>query len=237
MKTITTAIAVLLLLLISPGALGQEGDILGAILEAAAAQENAGNQAQSEADQAAQSEAAAAWQEEWDEMMEENAELLSEFDNKYLRCIAMMEMYVAMYRELVDDLRLGDLVMTECDALGMETLVIAMSTTIMYCPEGFTDSELNDDQRNSIIKEYITLPMVYSSNSEYGNNYFYRLHHAVLAKYQNWLRESGYPSTAQGDLDTYYQNFLVYLIEYFRPRYILPRTLEIGRKMEALGCN
>jgi len=235
MKT-TTIIAVLLLFLGSPPIMAQN-DILDAIMESAAAQENAGNQAQSEADQAAQSEAAAAWHEEWEEMMEENAELLNEFDNKYLRCIAMMEMYVAMYRELVDDLRLGDVVMTECDALGMETLVMAMSTTIMYCPEGFTDSELNDDQRYSIIKEYATLPMVYSSESVYGNNYFYRLHHDVLGKYQDWLRESGYPSDSQGDLDTYYRNFLVYLMEYFRPRYILPRTLEIGRKMEALGCS
>ena len=90
MKTLQTLLLISALLLSSPMAVAQEDNILGAIMEAAAAQENAANQGQSEADSAAQSEAAEAWKEAWEEMMEQNGEVMDALDTKYLKCTAMM---------------------------------------------------------------------------------------------------------------------------------------------------
>ena len=93
-------------------------------MEAAAAQENAGNQAQAEADGEAQSEAAAAWQEAWEEENKENAELLASLDTKYLKCTALLVLYVEAYLQLVPETHIGDITMSACDAYGMQALAI-----------------------------------------------------------------------------------------------------------------
>ena len=227
MKSIAIIMTVGLLLLVSPDAMAQD-DILGAIMEAAAAQEDAGNQAQSEADNAAQSEAAAQWQEAWEEMMEENGEIMDALDTKYLKCLAMMEMYVHMYLKLVDEHKIGEISMSACDAYGMQTLALAASTTIMYCPEGMKSPELSDEERIMLSLEYNSLV--------YLKEPLYSTHTYLFQRYMDWVRESGY-EPVDPNHENLFHNYVPYLMEFFRPRYIIPRTLEIAQEMEVMGCS
>jgi len=252
MKTIITAITVVLLLLTSPMTMAQD-DIFGAIMEAAAAQENANIQAQSEAEGAAQSEAAAAWQEEWGEIMEENAEILEAFDTKYLKCTAMMILYVYEYLTLVEATKAeGDCKM-KYDLYGMQLLYMASSTTIMYCPEEI--ASLSSGEQDKIYDEFINIlidhfgiedmydedatekeleeiiDMAASSGGPYGSLL------GKLASIAKIVR------AAQRSISTYDRGqgdgtvtVLRSLTTFFNPSYIIPRTLEIGKIMSAMGC-
>lgn len=238
MKTLQTLLLISALLWAGPAAMAQEDNILGAIMEAAAAQENAGNQAQSAADNAAQSEAAAAWQAEWEEMMEENGKLMDALETKYLKCTAMMVMYLGTYLYLVDNHTLLDQVtMSECDALGMQTLMMASSTTIMYCPEEM--SNLSDDDLKSIAIDFDNKFSEYGWTPESTNTHlFWQLLQLIKGNFYSQVRNQD-----DTDLSVYanspdeWVHIMKYMIEFFRPRYIIPRTLEIGQKMETLGCS
>ncbi|MAU27222.1 MAG: hypothetical protein CMH48_06570 [Muricauda sp.] len=235
-------------------AVAQEDNILGAIMEAAAAQENAANQGQSEADSAAQSEAAEAWKEAWEEMMEQNGEVMDALDTKYLKCTAMMVLYVYAYLKLVKEHKLGDLTMSECDALGMQTLAMASSTFIMYCPEEIDG--LDNDAKLRIIRDLaqklweITpknriVDEERSPSSLYGKllwierqltNYAVEydgvdIDSETIEELEDFNNQHGDKTAARGLIT------MSYLIEFFKPRYIIPRTLQIAQEMEALGCS
>ncbi|NNK17992.1 MAG: hypothetical protein HKP49_02465 [Maribacter sp.] len=240
MKT-TTIIVLLLLLLISPMTTAQEDNILGAIMEAAAAQENAGNQAQAEADWEAQSEAAAAWQEAWEEKNKENAELLNALDNKYLKCTALMVLYVEAYLKLVNEHKVGDITMSACDAYGMQALAMATSTTIMYCPEGM--AQLSDEQLKSIGDDFWAAIDQFTEVSD--NPWIGDKRHPILLKLQYIINSffNGVQEQDAGDLSVFGGSpdtpihVIKYMIEFFRPRYIIPQTIKIGQEMEAMGCS
>lgn len=222
--------------------MAQEGsDILGAIMEAAAAQENAANQGQSEADREAAIAEGERWREAWDEEMEENAELLDDLDTKYLKCTAMMVLYVHAYLKLVNEHKIGDITMSACDAYGMQTLAMASSTTIMYCPEGM--AQLSDEELKSIGDDFgvaIDQFTVVTDNPWVGNEY-----HPILIKLKYIIGNffDGVEEQDAGDLSVFGDSpdtpvhVIKYMIEFFRPRYIIPRTLKIAQEMEAMGCS
>ncbi|AKA35158.1 hypothetical protein [Flagellimonas lutaonensis] len=224
MKTLQKLLLISALLLCSPMAMAQEGDIMGALMEAAAAQENAGNQAQSAADNAAQSEAATAWEEAWEKMMEENGKVVNALDTKYLKCTALMVLYVHAYLKLVNEHKLGDLTMSACDALGMQTLAMASSTTIMYCPEKM--AQLHYTQFRPIRDDFYEV-LQSMDNETLAIRIGYMLDNII----RRWRRDN---SVSEDDVGNEF--VLDYLIKFFRPEYILYRTFEIGQKMEALGC-
>ncbi len=231
----TTTIIVLLLLFLGSTMTMAQDDIFGALREAAAAQENASNQAQSEADAAAQSEAAAAWQEAWEREREENAEMLEAFNTKYLKCTALMTLYVGMYLALVNENKIGELTMSSCDAYGMQTLAIASSTFIMYCPEEMVN--LSDAELLSIGKDLRKITG-YDFASQDDSHPLCNLLGEILDSFYQGVevQDVGDFSVDRGSPEEML-HFMKYLIEFFKPSYIIPRTLEIGRKMEALGCN
>jgi hypothetical protein len=221
--------------------MAQEGDILGAIMEAAAAQENAANQAESEANNEAQSEAAAAWQEAWEEKNKENAELLDALDTKYLKCTALMVLYVEAYLKLVNEHKIGDISMSACDAYGMQALAMASSTTIMYCPEEM--AQLSDEELKSIGDDFWTAIDQFTEVSD--NPWIDDKPHPILSKLQYIIGKffDGVAQQDAGDLTVYEGSpdtpihVIKYMIEFFRPRYIIPQTIKIGQEMEAMGCS
>jgi len=241
MKTTTTILVLLLLLLVSPTAMAQEGDILGAIMEAAAAQENANNQAQSEANNEALSEAAAAWQEEWEKKKNENAELMDALDTKYLKCTALMVLYVEAYLKLVNEHKIGDISMSACDAYGMQALAMASSTTIMYCPEEM--AQLSDEELKSIGDDFWAAIDQFTEVSD--NPWIGDKRHPILIKLYYIISKffDGVEQQDAGDLSVFSGSpdtpvhVIKYMIEFFRPRYIIPQTLKIGQEMEAMGCS
>lgn len=219
--------ALFFLLLGSPVALAQI-DLMGALKQTAEMhnEENAQGQESNGEESSASSEGQNAWQEEWEKMMNENGDLLNSLDTKYLKCLAMMEMYVHGYLKLVNEHKMGDLSMSACDAYGMQTLALASSTMIMYCPEGMKDGELNDNQRAQLVVEY--------GKTIYKKEPLWRIHRYLDGQYGHWITSTGGEIT--GDtLD--YHNYIAYLIAFFRPSFIIPQTLKIAEEMEALGCS
>ncbi|WP_297695439.1 hypothetical protein [uncultured Eudoraea sp.] len=241
MKMRTHTAIVLLALFCNTIAMAQEGDILGAIMEAAAAQENANNQAQAEADNTAQSEAAAAWQEAWEEENKENAELLASLDTKYLKCTALMVLYVEAYLKLVNEHKIGDITMSACDAYGMQALAMASSTTIMYCPEEM--AQLSDEELKSIGDDFWAAIDQFTEVSD--NPWIGDKRHPILTKLLYIISKffDGVEQQDAGDLSVFDGSpdtpvhVIKYMIEFFRPRYIIPQTLKIGQEMEAMGCS
>lgn len=240
MKIITTAITLMLLLLTCSLAQGQEDGIFGAIMEAAAAHDNASQQAQSEANNVAESEAAAEWKEAWEKEMNENAEVMDALDTKYLKCTAMMVLYVHTYLQLVNEHQLADITMTACDAYGMQALAMASSTTIMYCPEEM--AQLSDEELKSIGDDFwAALDQFTEERGPWLDNEY----HPILAKLKYIINNffSGVQEQDAGDLSVFSGSpdtpvhVIKYMIEFFRPRYIIPQTLKIGQEMEALGCS
>ena len=237
MKT-PTIFVLLFLLMVSPTVRAQEDNILGAVMEAAAAQENAANQAQAQANSEAQSEAAAAWKEAWEKRQEELSEYYGIFDTKYLKCTAMMVLYLSNYFTLVDDHRLSYIPMSPCDALGMETLALATSTTIMYCPEEM--AQLSDEELRIIASEFDERTDEFH-NSPLGaahDHEFANLLYHIKRKFYDAVRDQD-----AGDLSVYryspeeWVHVMKYMIEFFKPQYIIPRTLQIAQEMEAMGCS
>ncbi len=215
------------LILGSPLALAQI-DLIDALKQTAEMynEENAQGQESNGEGSAASSEGQNAWQEEWEKMMNENGDLLNSLDTKYFKCLAMMEMYVHGYLKLVNEHKMGDLSMSACDAYGMQTLALASSTMIMYCPEGMKSGELNDNQRADLVIEY--------SKTIFEKDPLWSIHLYLDGQYGLWIRSAD--GTFSGDtLD--YHNYIAYLLAFFKPSFIIPQTLKIGQEMEALGCS
>ncbi|RTE52317.1 hypothetical protein EHW67_19250 [Arenibacter aquaticus] len=240
MKIITTAITSMLLLLTCSLAQGQDDGIFGAIMEAAAAHDNARHQAQSEANDEAESEAAAEWKEAWEKEMNENGEVMDALDTKYLKCTAMMVLYVHTYLQLVNEHQLADIRMSACDAYGMQALAMASSTTIMYCPEEM--AQLSDEELKSIGDDFwAALDQFTVEHGPWLDNEY----HPIMTKLQYIINNffNGVQEQDAGDLSVFSGSpdtpvhVIKYMIEFFRPRYIIPQTLKIAEEMEALGCS
>lgn len=226
MKTLQKLLLISALLLSSPMAVAQ--DLLDALKQTAEMHNDSNSNSQQENGEESQvpSDGQNEFQRQWEEMMNKSGEFLSSLDSKYLKCMALMEMYVYMYLKLVNEHKLGDIGMSACDALGMQTLAMAASSTIMYCPEGMKTPELNDDQRTLLALEYRSLA--------YMKEPYYSIHSYLESTYLNWASSSGLDP---GYDDVTFHNYIVYLMEFFRPRYIISQTLKIAQEMEAMGCS
>ena len=235
MKTINNIFIILLLLVTGPSVNAQV-DIFGALAKTAEMhnEEEADKEAGTEREDPGsvivepeltemEKEQKKKWEEDWKKKMEENAELLEALDEKYLRCTALMGLYVYEYLQLEKGAESEENCRLKYDLYGMQLLALTTSTTIMYCPEEMTNLS-NTDYRHTweeFRKAIFEVPH-YSSQR-------------LWIKMQFLLDYFGrYP----GDYDVSRNEHLIYehLIPFFHPYFIAPKTLQIGRKMEALGC-
>ena len=173
--------------------------------------------------------------------MEENGELLSALDSKYLMCTALMVLYVHTYLKLANEHKIGDLSMSACDAYGMQALAMATSTTIMYCPEEM--AQLSDEELKVIGDDFGNALSQFTEISD--SPWVSDEYHPLLVKLKYIIRNFFNAVQAQdaGDMTVYNGSpdtpvhVIKYMIEFFRPRYIIPQTLKIGQEMEAMGCS
>ena len=89
---------------------------------------------------------------------------------------------------------------------------------------GMEAPELNEEEKTDLMMDYIHK---LTGFQELINHYVY--------SYYFDLVQSNFPNTP-ASAETMNHNYLVYLMEFFRPRYIIPQSLKIAREMEALGC-
>lgn len=223
-------------------AMAQE-DIFGALTEAAKALEDAQGEAGEAADNSAEemSEEERRWREEWEKDREENEKLFNDLDTKYLKCTALMVLYVHAYLKLVNEHKIGEIGMSACDAYGMQALALASSTTIMYCPEEM--AQLSDEELKSIGDDFMAAINQFTvpadgpwDNPEY-HPVLSKLHY-IISSFLNGVadQDAGDLSVYNGAPDTPI-HIMKYIIEFFRPRYIIPQALKIAQEMEAMGCS
>ena len=240
MKKITFKLAVLLIMFCN-GLVQAQDNPLGALIEAAAALENAGDEGQSDANGETPTEEQQQWMDEWEKKKKENAELMDALDTKYLKCTALMVLYVEAYLKLVNEHKIGDISMSACDAFGMQALAMASSTTIMYCPEEM--AQLSDEELKSIGDDFWAALDQFTEVSD--NPWIGDKRHPMLIKLYYIINNffNGVEQQDAGDLSVFDGSpdtpvhVIKYMIEFFRPRYIIPQTLKIGQEMEAMGCS
>jgi hypothetical protein len=240
MKSTTTILALLFILL--GDSISSAQDLLDALKQTAemhneANAEEQGNNAEgTETTGDGQNE----WEEAWENEMEENTEVLEALDTKYLKCVALMVFYVHTYLQLVNEHKLGDITMSACDAHGMQALAMASSTTVMYCPEEM--AQLSDEELKSIGDDFWAAIDQFTVDRGPWQDPEY---HPILSKLQyiiaNFFRgvqdqDAGDMSVFNGSPDTPV-HVIKYMIEFFRPRYIIPQALKIAQEMEAMGCS
>ena len=229
MKT-TTIIAVLLLFLGSPTTMAQ--DLLDALKQTADMHNQSRGEESGNSNNQTNS-GGSEWSEAWDAEREENANVLDMLDTKYLKCTALMILYVDAYIKLKEDHKIGSVSMSECDAYGMQTLALAASTTIMYCPEEMV--HLSDDELKKIA---VDLDKVRLDNLDRNltNLWLKFLDISHWAIHGEAVQDLGDRRNMQNSPD-FWAYAIKYMITFFTPRHILGATLKIAEKMEALGCS
>lgn len=209
-----------------------------------------------------QEEWQAEWEAEWQH--QQDAAFLNSLGNKYLKCTALMVLYVHAYLKLANEYKLGELTMSVCDAYGMQTLAMASSTTIMYCPEEM--ASLSNQQLQNILHDFLRQFAehvgidVSNPNREFteeeqnimetggpGNDlwakvwrkFWFIRNYALYGQTDNNgnVNVDDYVNIDEHDETDPDGILLKYMIAFFRPEFIISETLKIAQEMEALGCS
>ena len=188
-----------------------------------------------------------AWKQEWDKKKDEYAEVLADLDDKNLSCVALMVLYVYDYDRLIARTERESDCRLKYDLYGMQLLSMTSSTTVMYCPEGL--SMLSNEELGNVSQQYFELAL--------GHIPDYSFFDAPEGEGINgdWSELTTWQSLAvkTGILDDKYRDarddyelaggdlnenigFIRFLIEYFKPSYIVPRTLTVGHEMEVIAA-
>jgi hypothetical protein len=175
------------------------------------------------------------WEDEWQE--QQQAELMDAFNTKNLKCLALMVNYVYSYLKLANEHKIGDISMSACDAHGMQALALATSTTIMYCPEGM--AQLSTVQLTRLGETFFDILDEASSNSSEhaASNALKNKLDYIIDRLSEGMQQFSDNLPTAGPDESEASILLKYIIEFFRPRYIIPQSLKIAQEMEALGCN
>lgn len=158
------------------------------------------------------------------EMLEGEREKLDEFNDwsSQMKCIYIMSAYVYHLEKLNEETEATVDCKLKYDLYGMQLLAIASSTTIMYCPEGMAN--IADEEMNELSEEFYFL--MSSDNAS-----------PIVKKLQKWMGVLMYGPWAEFDFgDDIAKDIIYFLIAYFHPNFVIGKPLEIGQKMEALGC-
>jgi hypothetical protein len=179
-----------------------------------------------EGENAKQTEKEKAWEKMWEEDKEAFSEAASYFDTKALNCVFLSILYLDGYIKLMDLTDSEKNSQMKCDLLGMQAVAIGMSTMILYCPEylaGLSYSEF--------------VELVYEPIQAMGKDKdtpdYVQLWHSKFTRMMERFMKENYPLD-DGPLPVDMQDFIV---RFFRPQYIVSRSLDIAREMEARGCD
>ena len=174
---------------------------------------------------AKQTEKEKAWEKKWEENKEAFSEAASYFDTKALNCVFLSILYIDGYLQLKDLTDSEKNSRMKCDLLGTQGVAIGMSTMILYCPEYIAG--LNPSQFEELVYDPITSMAKDKNKSPYVELWLSKFT-AILGRFM----KEDYPNT-DGVHPVMMQDFIV---RFFRPQFIVKRSIDIAREMEALGC-
>jgi|TARA_R100000479_G_scaffold51000_3_gene24128 hypothetical protein len=158
-----------------------------------------------------------------------NLDAFNEWDSQ-MKCIYMMSAYVYHLEILNQETEDISACKLKYDMYGMQLLAIASSTTIMYCPEGMANA--GDEEIGELSRELYKLYM--TDIDTFGPET-----RPVIKNLKTWIHELLYGpfrTLYNENGDNPFGSFISFLIAHFHPEFVLGKSLEIGQKMEALGC-
>lgn len=229
MKTYKVFVVLILLL---PFIVSSQIENLGDMLKEAAKEmgevhgENrpAGDNAQNQ--NAPRSESDNQRMQEWEEFLDENMSAIKDgldhFNTKETACIFMMVVYLDSYFKLVHKTEATSDCETKYDLYGMQTMAIAGSTTIMYCPENLWNMTI--DEREAVYEDDL-VPILRNEDND-----------PFVTEWKEKLRRVTRTNVPEPEQSPYGGDLIAKLCHFFSPGYILPALLSINQKMEALGC-
>jgi hypothetical protein len=154
--------------------------------------------------------------------MEEFKEVASYFDTKGLNCIFLTVLYLDGYLDLVELTRSEENCQRKYDLLGTQAVAIGMSTMVLYCPEYL--SGLTEAEKDELLSVQLAAIIEKSKENVILDQWVAKLNRVLrlTAKYRPSDEVPG------GVIDD--------LTKRFHPEWIVFRSLNIAREMEALGC-
>ena len=180
-----------------------------------------------EGENAKQTEKEKAWEKMWKDNKEAFSEAASYFDTKALNCVFLCILYIDGYHQLKDLTESEKNIQRKCDLLGTQAVAIGMGTMILYCPE-YIDGLSRDDFIELVLEP------IESMEKDKNTPHYVQLWHT---KFDNIMKRlMKITNTQEYDLipSINYKDWIVYP---FRPEFIVRRSLDIAREMEARGCD
>lgn len=176
-------------------------------------------------EQAAQMEK---WKKQWEETMEEYQDASDFFNTKELNCVFLMVLYLDPYLDLEEQAY-------DCDLLGLQATAIALSTTIMYCPEHI--ASLSSKEWYPTEYELVVLDNYDTYGTSVDGKQTYTGGEDYPGQVKEWVKKFRKVCRRLGTDPTDGLDFRDALVYPFTPTYVVKETLEIGRLMDRMGCD
>jgi hypothetical protein len=184
----------------------------------------------------------AKWKKQWEDAKAAAGEGNGYFDSQELNCLFLMVLYLDGYFKLEDEAEAASGCL-QYDLYGTQVSAIALSTTIMYCPEhlyNLSDAELQDFVENQLAP----LLDAHHSGLDLPNNIvkwieiYLRVGKRLSSLYNS---QAPNPNENPDGYDAHKNRpgwkAIRDLTYFFSPPYVVRKSLELGRKMEATGCD
>ncbi|HMB63517.1 MAG TPA: hypothetical protein VKN36_10615 [Eudoraea sp.] len=164
------------------------------------------------------------------------------FDTQELNCLFLMVLYLDSYFKLEDAAEAEASCQLKYDLYGTQAASIALSTTMMYCPEhihNLSDAELKD----FVDDQLAPLLIAHGAKMEQPSSVVWWIEKylkvgARLQKLSDGLAPN--PNEQPDEYEAYKNRpdwqFIRDLTFFFSPKYVVLKSVKLGRKMEALGC-
>ncbi|MEZ2416160.1 hypothetical protein ACA086_14460 [Muriicola sp. E247] len=238
MKTITTAITLVLLLLTCPGAMAQ--DFMDALKQVAEAHNEAHGEGNSEEGPSLSDEEKKQLENYWKEKTKDAGDFISALDEPYHQCLALIGLYNYHLKELVIAKEEAQNCKLKYDYLGLTSLMLIGGTTLMPCTEELFN--LDWLERRRIVLSFFKALFSCKDGPGFVTEYEWtplaakapKVVAQIVSGYEkpgcqsDWYDEYG-PSNA-GIIDKI-------LAEVFEPKALVTHLVKIGQEMEALGCS
>ena len=179
------------------------------------------------------------YRQRWEDYMKEAQEKYEAELNglgAYEKCYALMVIYLDQYYKLEKAIKRENNCKMKYDFYGMQLLAISAGNTILYCPEKI--SNLPDDMQLEAFRNFLDpyLNELINGNYQFWNSssnldeaidFLYTVHNPSFGS--RGSRITGVKGHS-------FAGFQKWIWEHFHPVMTVTKVLDIGQKMEALGC-